>query len=200
MLAFPDFTTSAYRLVFPTLICVGNERAFLHDVRTGSLVQMINLNIQTPSSVDLSEWHVFVCKHDVLHVFSQESGLEVLHVPACATVRCSLRVEDPSLLPGDWFIAPLSVCLPWSRRISLSKVFCWCVRSYFFHSLISYSTCLQGLDLVVLSETHRVVFVRDFERICCGETTFEQRIYATILISSTVVFVWQPSQSEQCLR
>ena len=136
---------------------------------------MINLNIQTPSSVDLSEWHVFVCKHDVLHVFSQESGLEVLHVPACATVRCSLRVEDPSLLPGDWFIAPLSVCLPWSRRISLSKVYCWCVRSYpqTLHSLIAHVS-RDGRDLVVLSETHRVVFVRDFERICCGETTFEQ--------------------------
>lgn len=48
MLAFPYFTMSAYRLVFPTLICASNERAFLRDVRTGSLVQTINLNIQMP--------------------------------------------------------------------------------------------------------------------------------------------------------
>jgi hypothetical protein len=32
----------------------------------------------------------------------------------------------------------------------------------------------DGRDLVVLSERHRVVFIRDYERICRGETTFEQ--------------------------
>jgi hypothetical protein len=29
-------------------------------------------------------------------------------------------------------------------------------------------------DLVIMSEQYRVVFIRDFERVCRGETTFEQ--------------------------
>ena len=32
----------------------------------------------------------------------------------------------------------------------------------------------DGRDLVIISEEHRIVFIRDFERICRGETTFEQ--------------------------
>ena len=32
----------------------------------------------------------------------------------------------------------------------------------------------DGRDLVVLSRQHHVIFIRDFERICHGETTFEQ--------------------------
>ncbi|KAH8984936.1 hypothetical protein EDB92DRAFT_1458380 [Lactarius akahatsu] len=31
----------------------------------------------------------------------------------------------------------------------------------------------DGRDLVVLSRTHQVVFIRDFERICRGETSLE---------------------------
>ncbi|KAH9059601.1 hypothetical protein EDB87DRAFT_769636 [Lactarius vividus] len=31
----------------------------------------------------------------------------------------------------------------------------------------------DGRDLVVLSHTHQVAFIRDFERICRGETSFE---------------------------
>ena len=32
----------------------------------------------------------------------------------------------------------------------------------------------DGLDLVIICEEDRIVFIRDFERICRGETTFEQ--------------------------
>jgi hypothetical protein len=32
----------------------------------------------------------------------------------------------------------------------------------------------DGRDLVVLSRQHHVIFIRDFERICRGETTFKQ--------------------------
>ena len=32
----------------------------------------------------------------------------------------------------------------------------------------------DGRDLVVISRQHRLIFIRDFERICHGETTFEQ--------------------------
>lgn len=212
MLAFPDFTTSAYRLVFPTLICVGNERAFLHDVRTGSLVQMINLNIQTPCSVDLSERQVFVCDPDVLHVFSREGGLEVLRVPACATVRCSLRVKDPFLLPGDWFIAPLSVSVsPGVDESPCPKFFAGVLDHTFRHFILSSRIAHVSRDLISWScQKHTVLYLFETLNVFAvgrppsnrqvSFSAFDQRIYATILISSTVVFVWQPSQSEQCLR
>ena len=45
----------------------------------------------------------------MLHVFSLESGIEVLRVPACATVSRSLSIEDPFLVSGDCFITPLSI-------------------------------------------------------------------------------------------
>ncbi|KAH9026257.1 hypothetical protein EDB83DRAFT_1927642 [Lactarius deliciosus] len=60
----------------------------------------------------------------------------------------------------------------------------------------------DGRDLVVLSRTHQVVFIRDFERICRGETSLEHAGLVLSLLpqgecllsrdSSTVVSVWQP--------
>jgi hypothetical protein len=32
----------------------------------------------------------------------------------------------------------------------------------------------DGRDLVIICHQHRVIFIQDFERICRGETTFEQ--------------------------
>jgi hypothetical protein len=32
----------------------------------------------------------------------------------------------------------------------------------------------DGRDLVALSRQHHIIFIRDFERICRGETTFKQ--------------------------
>jgi hypothetical protein len=143
-------------------------------VRTGSLVQTIDLNLKTLCSIDLSERHVCVCEHDVVHVFSRESGIEILRVPAFATVRCNLHVEDPSLVPGNWLVTPLSVS-PEVHESPLPKfiagVFDHTLRRFVLTSRIA-QVC--GCDLVVLSETHRVVFIRDFERICHGETTFER--------------------------
>jgi hypothetical protein len=176
LLEFPDSTTSAYRLMYPTLICASNEQAFLHDVRTGSLVQTVDLNLQTLCSVDLSERHIFVCEYEVLHVFSRESGFEVLRIPAFATVRCNLRVEDPFLVSGDWLVTPLSVSPEVDespRQKFIDGVFDHTLRHFFLTSRIA-QVSRDGRDLVVLSETHRVVFIRDFECICRGETTFER--------------------------
>ena len=171
---------------------------------------MINLNIQTPSSVDLSERHVFVCEHDVLHVFTQESGFEVLRVPACSTIRCSLRVEDPFLLPGDWFIVPLSVSVsPGVDESPCPKFFAGVFDHTFFilssriahvsRDLISWS-CQKHTVLYSFETLNVFVVGRPPSNRQVSFSAFDQRIYATILISSRVVFVWQPSQSEQCLR
>jgi hypothetical protein len=99
------------RLLYPTLICAGLNHTFLYDVRTGSCVQTINTNLRSIYSVDVNERHAFVCERDVVHVFSLESGIEVLRIPADVAVWCSQSVQDPYLVPGDWFISPLSVSL-----------------------------------------------------------------------------------------
>ncbi|KAH9174791.1 hypothetical protein EDB89DRAFT_472508 [Lactarius sanguifluus] len=162
LLTFPE-VMHAYRLVYPTLICANGDHAFLHDVRTGSLVQTIDIDIrfQALSYVDVNERHAFVSEQDAVHVFSRESGSEVLQIPADATVEYSQLVEDPSLVSGDSFITPLSV----SPDVDHS-------RPRFVAAHVS----RDGRDLVVLSDRRRkgVVFIRDFERICRGEISLEQ--------------------------
>jgi hypothetical protein len=104
-----DEFVSKYRLAYPTLVCASMDHTFLYDVRTGSLVQTINICLQSIGSVDVNERHAFVCETNVVHVFSRESGIEVLRIPAHAALWYSQRVEDPFLISGDWFTTPLSV-------------------------------------------------------------------------------------------
>jgi len=106
-----DESTFVYRLAYPIFVCGNQEHTFLFDVRTGSLVQTLNIHIRTLSCVDVNERHMFISESDVVHVFSRKSGIEVLRIPAEASVRCSqhVLVEDPLLISGDWLITPLSV-------------------------------------------------------------------------------------------
>ncbi|KAH9059604.1 hypothetical protein EDB87DRAFT_769868 [Lactarius vividus] len=153
--------TRAYRLAYPTLICASDERAFLHDVRTGSLVQTIDIHLEGLRYVDVNERHAFVCERAAVHVFSRESGGEVLRIPVDAVVRCNQLAEDPATVSGDWFVTPLSV-YPRSDGFSPHPDF------------IAAHVSRDGRDLAILLERSRVVFVRDFERICRGETSLEQ--------------------------
>ncbi|KAH9013274.1 hypothetical protein EDB85DRAFT_2098398 [Lactarius pseudohatsudake] len=154
--------THGYRLAYPTLICASHERAFLHDVHTGSLVQTIDMRLRDLRYVDVDERHAFVCESVAVHVFSRESGNEVLCIPTDASVQCSRRVGDPSLISGDWFITPISVYPEIDEFRPLPDV------------TIAAHVSRDGRDLVVLSEKRRVMFIRDFERICLGETNLDQ--------------------------
>ncbi|KAH9038547.1 hypothetical protein EDB85DRAFT_2189366 [Lactarius pseudohatsudake] len=175
LLTFPE-ATRAYRLAYPTLICASDDHAFLHDVRTGSLVQTIGIDIRLPelnsvSYVDVNERHVFVSEKDAVHVFSRESGSEVLQIPADATVECSQLVEEPSLVSEDSFITPLTVSpdVDHTRPGFVAGV-------HFILTPRVAHVSKDGRDLVVLSGSRRkgVVFIRDFERICRGEISLEQ--------------------------
>jgi hypothetical protein len=108
LLRLPEFA-DVYRLVYPTLICANSQHAFLYDVRTGSLLRTININLWTICDIDMSERHAFLCELDAVNVISLDSGREVLRIPVDAIVRCIQRVEDPFLVCGDWFVTPLSV-------------------------------------------------------------------------------------------
>jgi hypothetical protein len=57
------------------------DRAYLHDVRTGALVQAIDIRPDNICYVDVSERHAFVCEPMVVHVFSRaDGGSEVLRI------------------------------------------------------------------------------------------------------------------------
>ena len=155
LLWFPEDYEGRFRLAYPTLISSGPKEVFLHDVRTGSLVQTIDMHM--PCDVDVNERHAFLCEEDVVHVFSRESGSEILRIPADATVRCSQHVvEDPRLVSGDWLITPLSVSTKVDefRRPKFDRgVFEFTYTLRFMHTHISHSPSLQGRprsrDLIV---------------------------------------------------
>ncbi|KAH9026256.1 hypothetical protein EDB83DRAFT_1927333 [Lactarius deliciosus] len=183
LLTFPE-ATRAYRLAYPTLICASDDHTFLHDVRTGSLVQTIAIDIrlQELSYVDVNERHAFVSEQDAVHVFSRESGSEVLQIPADVTVECSQLVEDPSFVSRDSFVTPLSVSpdVDHTRPGFVAGVFTHTVwfrqtRHFILTPRVAHVS-RDGRDLVVLSDRRRkgVVFIRDFERICRGEISLEQ--------------------------
>ena len=171
LLAFPDLTR-AYRLAYPTLICGNNKQAFLHDVRTGSLVQTIDIRLRALCYIDVNERHAFACDPNAVHVFSRESGNEILCVSADAAMLCML-VGDP---PPDNFITALSVS-PKEEKIH-SKIIAgefthtlWFTPRFHTHISPVAHVSRDGRDLVIMTHTRRVVFIQDFERICRGETS-----------------------------
>ena len=83
MISSPE-VTSAYRVVYPTLLCANNQHALLYDLRTGALVQTIKVNrIPQKASlchVDMDERHVVVCEPYIAHVFSRDRGTDVFRI------------------------------------------------------------------------------------------------------------------------
>ena len=112
-LSFPE-PMNVCRFVYPTLLCANNEHAFLYDVRTGALVQTIDLNIEEWLEedeevgqicyVDVNEQHAFVCRVRSLHVFARDGGAEVLRIPSDASIP---KVVVAGAVPGDPFVAVL---------------------------------------------------------------------------------------------
>ncbi len=81
-----------------------------------------------------------------------------------------LSLSPPSLSPLEWLVdlvivrSSLRVCSlnPFGSR-----------RDFILTSRIAHVS-RDGHDLVVFSDKRRVIFIRDFERICRGETSLEQ--------------------------
>ncbi|KAI9510203.1 hypothetical protein F5148DRAFT_623674 [Russula earlei] len=154
-LSFPELTR-AYRLAYPTLVSAGGDRAFLHDVRTGALVQTIEINVQSVCYVDVNERHLFVCEPKALHVFSRaDRGAEVLRIPNDVSIS---NVVFTDSAPGDPFVAAIPL-RSWPDLL----------RSTFLAAHVS----RDGRDLVILGYKSRILLVRDFERVCRGEISLE---------------------------
>jgi len=105
VLSFPE-PTHAYRLAYPTLLCANEARAFLHDVRTGALVQTLDVRSvqRAVCYVDVNERYAFVCEPRVLRVFAREGGAEVLRVPNSEFVQ---SVAETGAVPGNPFVSVL---------------------------------------------------------------------------------------------
>ena len=82
-------------------------------MRTGALVQTIDLNIEEwPQEVavggicyvDVNERHVFVCGVRSLHVFARDGGFEVLRISSDAFMS---KVVVADTVPGNPFITVL---------------------------------------------------------------------------------------------
>jgi hypothetical protein len=116
-LNFPQLMLLAYRFAYPTLLYAGNEHAFLHDVRTGALVQTIMIELDMEEDlleggedfggvryVDVNERHAFVCESRAIHVFARDGGAEVLRISSDASMP---KVVVADTVPGDPFVAVL---------------------------------------------------------------------------------------------
>ncbi|KAH9985659.1 hypothetical protein BJV74DRAFT_554300 [Russula compacta] len=169
MLSFPA-PTNAYRFAYPTLLCASETHAFLHDVRSGRLVQTIEMDLEDVCYVDVNERHAFVCEPTVLHVYSRDNGAEVLQIPSGASVSHAITA---ALVPGDAFVEALPL-LPGSDDLHPSFVAAHVSR--------------DGRDLVILSTESRALLVRDFERICRGEITLEEAGQALRLLPGDICY------------
>jgi len=156
-LSFPEVTFGT-RLVYPTLLSANARRAFLHDVRTGALVQTIDVDPGAQGlglcQVDVNERYAFVCESRALHVLARDSGVEVLRIPHNVSVPQSAEVVSESVpgVPGNPFVEVLPVrperdsfrpdflagALPSPLPFARARIIY--VRLNFFPD----STCIQG--------------------------------------------------------
>jgi hypothetical protein len=84
------------------------DGAYLHDVRTGALVQTIDIRPEDICYVDVNERHVFVCEPEALHVFSRaDGGNEVLRVQRGVSFAQVLSPSTP--INRDPFVSVLQL-------------------------------------------------------------------------------------------
>ena len=184
--------THAYRFAYPTLLCANRSRAFLHDVRTGALVQTINIRLshrQSVCYVDVNERHAFVCDPEALHVYARQgdgrdgAGAKVLRISRSVPVQ---KAVEPNVAPGNPFFTVLPLrseidgVLP--RFIAGASTFSFPAteigrrrrrRRLFTHifPLDIAHVSRDGRDLVIMASRDRLLLIRDFERIFRGDTS-----------------------------
>jgi hypothetical protein len=111
-LYFPE-PTIPYRFAYPTLMSASDVHAFLYDVRTGVLVQTIDLDDQLQEGggawyVDVNERHAFVCSPCALYVYARDRdasrATKVLEVPHTWFFN---NTSNAVVEPGNSFISVL---------------------------------------------------------------------------------------------
>lgn len=84
LITYPE-RTLAFRFVYPTLLTAGAHNVYLHDVRTGETIRVLENALDDSSLawnmityLELSARHVFVATEDWLRVFSRADGSHLL--------------------------------------------------------------------------------------------------------------------------
>ena len=178
--------TWAFRFVYPTLITAGLHHAYLYNVCTRELVQVIDGITEqdmTIHYVDLSSRHVFICHQDGVRIFSRESGLlvmEIQYVHGTRYTQVALHFSEltPSKLVSPVVIASAQFEVP--HRFVIDFV---AGRSFPYNSsyillililrIIVVHVSADGRDLAVLCATH-LMLIQGFERVIKGETSSEE--------------------------
>jgi hypothetical protein len=198
MISTPE-VTSAYRVVYPTLLCANNQHASLYDLCTGALVQTINVNRipqpgkAGPCHVDMDEQHVVVCEPYIAHVFSRDRGTDVFRirsdvftpkmkagtVGSTGNAHRGAFVESGSPLSwrhgddsrSDFLAGALAFRFPWSPgHTPIIHPFSE-RKSDGYNSQFFWIAYISrdGRDLAILTASNRVLLYRDFKHICLGE-------------------------------
>ncbi|KAH7911613.1 hypothetical protein BJ138DRAFT_1125884 [Hygrophoropsis aurantiaca] len=156
--------TSAFRFAYPTLITTAMDCAYLWDIPTSRLVQVIS-NIQTANApgllgrvnyVEVNDRYAFICGSSQLRIFERESGTVVFHV----------AVSD--LPPIQWDVLPQPIpttsrCLLVPCKISQASH----VRSSGagLGDFMAVHVSPSGKDLVALTRRGSILILRDFEQV-----------------------------------
>lgn len=84
LISYPE-KTLAFRFVYPTLLTSGEHHIYLHDVRTGEQIRVLENAVLDSSPawnmvtyLELSERHVFIATEDWVRVFSRADGSQLL--------------------------------------------------------------------------------------------------------------------------
>lgn len=84
LVSYPE-KTLAFRFVYPTLLTSGERHIYLHDVRTGEQIQVLENAVLDSSPawnmvtyLGLSDRHVFLATEDWVRVFSRADGSQLL--------------------------------------------------------------------------------------------------------------------------
>ncbi|KAF8325348.1 hypothetical protein F5887DRAFT_1019634 [Amanita rubescens] len=198
-LLHPPTPTRAFRFIYPTLLVVSFARAYMYDVRTGKLVQVID-NLQTAQPilsvsltgaptflghlnyVDHSPQHLFICGEGSLRVFSRQTGQCVYGISSTfGNYGCSrwkigqFRNESSRSLN----------CMGAYVDADPFKAFDKADTALYRHDVVReidrtepysdqivaahVSSC--GKYLTVLFETSRILIIRDLERLFKGEVS-----------------------------
>ncbi|KAI0687433.1 hypothetical protein BC835DRAFT_1512682 [Cytidiella melzeri] len=163
----------AFRFVYPTLVVVGMDDAWLYDVLSCELVQVIS-DIQAVSGgqmlgairyVELSAQYVLICGSYQLRIFDRFSGA-LLHAISSSRVNMMkqgiiLHGRQDLRNEGVAAVAPL-------------------VGGHAGHSAVDYSEDFaavhvdtDGKSVVAMLSSSRLLVIRDIEELIQGEKEFE---------------------------
>jgi len=134
MLRMPT-PTRAYRFVYPTLLVASEDEAYIWDIPSATLSQIIHDTrmegeLKEINYVELSARYVFLCREDVLRIFSRENGCFVIDIPLTTTPTADWKyslgnqeaITNPTAVLQQSRLDPHEVGLQFPSRRNFDEV------------------------------------------------------------------------------